>query len=248
MSEIEKKREMSGLQERLRMFEEFRIAKNKILSQDDFMEVTIKDKKTGEIKKKKMLLKSGWRKIKLFFGISSEILEIKREKDGDKIIYMCKARVSAPSGMSAEAVGICSSDEPGKSNMPEYILSSIAQTRAINKAIADLVGADFDEEIDIEKLSEEDLDISHIEPHSKSEKALPSDKTKLVSLIFGMIHEIEGKISRTEIFSKIKDSLGIPKDQNIKITQLDIDQLKKVESILRSEIQNLKAKETENFF
>ncbi len=142
------KKEEPTFADRVKIFEEFRQLKNKVLSSEDFAEVSIKDKRTGETKKRKILLKSGWRKIKIFFGISSEILEMKREKDGDKIIYMCKAKVYTQSGVSAEAVGICSSDEPGKLNMPEYVLSSIAQTRAINKAIADLVGADFDEDVD----------------------------------------------------------------------------------------------------
>ena len=261
MREAGVKKEPIGFQERLRMFEEFRMAKNKILSPEDFVEVSTKDRRTGEVKKRKMILKSGWRKIKLFFGISSEILEIRREKDGNKIIYLCKARVYTQAGMSAEAVGVCSSDEPGKSNMPEYILSSISQTRAINKAIADLVGADFDEDIDIEKLADEDIDISHIEKSQEyyntysesTDRALPSDKSKMVSFIFDMVKklETEGNISKGEIFAKIKEHLGLPKNQQIKITDLDVETLKKIDSFLRGEIASLQQKtnyEEENFF
>jgi hypothetical protein len=260
MKETGVKKEPIGFQERLRMFDEFRMAKNKILSPEDFIEVSSKDRRTGEIRKRKMILKSGWRKIKLFFGISSEILEIRREKDGNKIIYLCKSRVYTQSGMSAEAVGVCSSDEPGKSNMPEYILSSIAQTRAINKAIADLVGADFDEDIDVEKLSDEDIDISHIERSQEnhnygetSEKALPSEKSKIISFIFDMVRKLESekKINKGEIFNKIKEYIGFPKNQQIRITDLDIETLKKIDSFLRAEIENLQQKtnyEEENFF
>jgi hypothetical protein len=228
MREAGVKKEPIGFQERLRMFEEFRMAKNKILSPEDFVEVSTKDRRTGEVKK--------------------------------RIIYLCKARVYTQAGMSAEAVGVCSSDEPGKSNMPEYILSSISQTRAINKAIADLVGADFDEDIDIEKLADEDIDISHIEKSQEyntysesTERALPSDKSKMVSFIFDMVKklETEGNISKGEIFAKIKEHLGLPKNQQIKITDLDVETLKKIDSFLRGEIESLQQKtnyEEENFF
>ncbi len=238
-----------GFQERLRIFEEFRAAKNKILSPEDYTEVSIKDRRTGEIRKRKIILKSGWRKIKLFFGISSEIIELRREKDDDKIIYMCKAKVFTQSGMSAEAIGICSSDEPGKANMSEYVLSSIAQTRAINKAIADLVGADFDEEDDELATTEEDIgeDIS-----TKSRSALPDrDRTEIISKIFDDLRELGEKISRQELFSRIKKILGCDKSTQVRITELKTDELRKVLSFLEEEkrkIENQRGKKEKKDF
>lgn len=236
MEKPEKMRET--FEDRLKVFDEFKTAKSKILSPEDFAEVTVKDKKTKELKKKKIILKSGWRKIKLFFGISSEILEIRREKDGDKIIYICKARVYTQSGITSEAVGICSSDEPGKASMNEYILSSIAQTRAINKAIADLVGVDFEDEFieDETKVYEpEDLK-KHPGEKQKTENTKPilSDKNTIVSQIFEIIKEISENIPRYEIFSKIKKHLGIDEKQQFKITELDTKQLTELLEFLNS--------------
>lgn len=232
-----------GFQERLKIFEEFRTAKNKILSPEDYTEVTIKDRRTGEVRKRKIILKSGWRKIKLFFGISSEIIELRREKDDDKIIYMCKAKVFTQSGMSAEAIGICSSDEPGKANMSEYVLSSIAQTRAINKAIADLVGADFDEEDDELATTEEDAGGGNMNVNVKSRSALPDrDRTEIISKIFDELRELgDKKISRQEIFSKIKQVLGIGRNAQVRITELKTDELRKVLNFLEDEKRKMES-------
>ena len=231
-----------GFQERLKIFEEFRTAKNKILSPEDYTEVAIKDRRTGEVRKRKIILKSGWRKIKLFFGISSEIIELRREKDDDKIIYMCKAKVFTQSGMSAEAIGICSSDEPGKANMSEYVLSSIAQTRAINKAIADLVGADFDEEDDELATTEEDVGGGGGSINVKSRSTLPDrDRTEIISKIFDDLRELGEKVSRQEIFSRIKQILGIDRNTQVRITELRIDELKKVLNFLEDEKRKIES-------
>ncbi len=228
----------SSFGNRFKMFEEFRNAKSKILSPEDFAEVVLKDRKTGEMKKRKIILKSGWRKIKLFFGISSEILDIKRERDGNKIIYMCKARVYTQGGISAEAVGICSSDEPGKANMSEYILSSIAQTRAINKAIADLVGVDSDEEEETHEIEDEvyyDKDKRYNEKQKEEIGIMEADhidKSALISKIFDLMKDI--KLQKSEIFSMIKKELGFDKRAQVKITDLSINQLKKIERLMSS--------------
>lgn len=243
----EKKSNIQGFDDRLRLFDEFRIAKSKILSPEDFTEVTIRDKKTKEIKKKKIILKSGWRKIKLFFGLSSEIIEVKRERDENKIIYMCKARVYTQSGISSEAVGICSSDEPGKSSMNEYVLSSIAQTRAINKAIADLVGVDFIEEEDIIDEETRDSEISLVETIEKERakvkeedvgtaetKIIPRDRENLLSQVFELLKELSSRIPRYEIFSRIKKQLKMDEKTHFRISELDTEQLREVIAVLNS--------------
>lgn len=240
MEKTEKIKMKETFEDRLKVFDEFKIAKSKILSPEDFAEVVIRDKKTKELRRRKIILKSGWRKIKLFFGISSEIIEVRREKDGDKIIYICKARVYTQSGITSEAVGICSSDEPGKSSMNEYILSSIAQTRAINKAIADLVGVDFEEdefadyetrECETEEIGKQKLDEKK---KIESSKPVAADKNLIVSQIFEMIKEISESIPRYEIFSKIKKHFGLDEKQQFKITDLDTKQLTELVDFLNS--------------
>ncbi|MCS7213013.1 MAG: hypothetical protein NZ927_02155 [Candidatus Calescibacterium sp.] len=245
MDKLEKKvNESQTFEERLKIFDEFRLAKSRILSSEDFAEVVLRDKKTKELKRRKIILKSGWRKIKLFFGISSEILDVRREKDGEKIIYICKARVYTQSGIASEAVGICSSDEPGKSSMNEYVLSSIAQTRAINKAIADLVGVDFEDDLieyerdyensslDIQDETREDI------RRKENNKIVLADKNQMISKIFDMIKEIEGKIPRHQIFLRIKKHLKLDDKAPLKISELDVKQLTEILELLNSIKEN----------
>ena len=229
---------LNAVNESLKSFELFRFVKSKLLSADDFAEVTLRDRKTGEIRKRKVILKSGWRKIKTFFKISSEILELKREKEDDKIIYFCKVRAWLPSGVSSEAVGICSSDEPGKKNMSEYVLASIAQTRALNKAIADLVGGDVGEDIDEEVAEQIREWIKEEEEKAVAEKErpeLPSKKSMILREVFDTIKELEKNgVSRADVFARIKETLGLDKTAQVRLSDLSEDELSKVKNELSS--------------
>lgn len=114
--------------------------------------------------------KSGWRKIATAFNLSTQSLEkIKTVEDG-VVRYEVKARAVAPNGKTSEATGMCGSNESnfmeagapdegepadhedyfkidGKwrrlkdpKAVDEHSIMATAETRAINRAISDLVG------------------------------------------------------------------------------------------------------------
>jgi hypothetical protein len=95
------------------------------------------------IGKKKYIKRSGWRKIALSFGISTKIVSVEKEtlEKGD-IRISVKAEAIAPNGRVCEEIASCSSSEVTKSNMDPTLhnIETKAATRAINRAISDLVG------------------------------------------------------------------------------------------------------------
>ncbi|MEM3489816.1 MAG: hypothetical protein QXO75_09230 [Nitrososphaerota archaeon] len=111
--------------------EAFQRLKQSVLDQNDIV----------EINGKKYIKRSGWRKIALAFNISTEVVTIEREKIGETYVIRVKARASAPNGRVSEEVGICDSTEFTGGLKPTYHnIESKAATRAINRAISNLVG------------------------------------------------------------------------------------------------------------
>ncbi len=87
--------------------------------------------------------RTGWRKLALFFGLSSpEIVEERRWERNGEFGYDFVVRVVAPNGQEMVGVGSCSQGDVRKSKMDptEHNVRSKAQTRALNRAIADLIG------------------------------------------------------------------------------------------------------------
>ncbi len=102
----------------------------------------LEDDDTVTIGKKEYIKRSGLRKIALAFNLSVEVMETERERTGDDWSVRVKARSTTPSGRFCEDVGVCDSDEVRKGGMNPTLhnVESKATTRAINRAIADLVG------------------------------------------------------------------------------------------------------------
>ena len=128
--------DVERVREYYRLFEE---AKSSLLTKDDYAEVEFKNKQ-GQITKSVFIKKTGWWKIKTLLNISVEILNSQRIKEGDKVVYVYKVQAKTLSGLTSQAEGVCSSDEPTKKNVSEFVLSGTAQTRAVNRAISMLVG------------------------------------------------------------------------------------------------------------
>ncbi len=82
--------------------------------------------------------KSFWRKCQRFFNLSLEKIEERREKIEDYFVYHFIYRATAPNGAFVDGAGSCSSDEKGLVKT-EHNTRAIAETRAKNRAIADLV-------------------------------------------------------------------------------------------------------------
>jgi hypothetical protein len=95
---------------------------------------------TINVKGKRLPIKSYWRRVARAFTLSTMILElnIQRNDKGKIISADCKARALHPSGAFADAYGGASVFESRDWNKDSDIPAT-AQTRAISRAISDLV-------------------------------------------------------------------------------------------------------------
>ncbi len=106
--------------------------KNQVLDHNDFVDIA----------GKAYIKRSGWRKIALAFNISTDIIEVQRIKEGDTMIVYTKAKATAPNGRYAIGTAVCDSTEfeTGKLKGTLHNIETKSATRAINRAISDLVG------------------------------------------------------------------------------------------------------------
>jgi len=119
--------------EALKRFEDF---KRQVLTKDDYVEITTR--KSGE--RKKYIKKSGWLKYALATGISLQLVSESREVTPEgKTIYHFTYRAIAPNGRYADAVGSASVDEREFARRVHDV-RALAQTRAMERAISNLVG------------------------------------------------------------------------------------------------------------
>lgn len=128
-AEIVAPQNLEKLKEALKKFEEF---KKDILRDSDKV----------QIGKNIYIKKSGWLLYAMACGLSLEMREEKIEdtSDGERI-YHYTYRAIAASGRFADAVGSASSREKEKYAHEAHDVRALAQTRAMNRSIANLVGA-----------------------------------------------------------------------------------------------------------
>lgn len=100
----------------------------KIIRPEDVQKIAGKDFKK----------KSFWRKCQRFFNLSLEKIEERREEHNGIFSYHFTYRATAPNGAYGDGCGSCSFDEKGLLKT-EHNTRAIAETRAKNRAIADLV-------------------------------------------------------------------------------------------------------------
>lgn len=117
--------------EAMRAFEEFKRA---VLTDSDFYE------QGG----KRYVRKSGWMKYAMALGISTEVFDevcqTVKFNGVDTLVYNFTAKASAPNGRFAIAVGSASSDEGKPWAKALHSIRAMAQTRAVERAISNLVG------------------------------------------------------------------------------------------------------------
>jgi len=98
---------------------------------------------------KEYIRRSGFRKIALAYRISTQLLARKWEQAGGEVIAYAAYRAIAPNGRYADGEGWCSLSEAnvkrlagskGMEGKQYHVAAAIAATRAINRAIADLIG------------------------------------------------------------------------------------------------------------
>lgn len=120
--------EADAVLEMIRSFEYF---KSKVLTERDF----------ATIQGKPFVKKSGWSKYALACMVSTEVREERvEERNGHRIYHFTYRAIHLPSDRYAEAVGSASEAERKEWNHPEHDVRTLAQTRAFNRAISNLVG------------------------------------------------------------------------------------------------------------
>ena len=120
---------VSSIDEILGAWNSFKELKYRLLNDTDF----------AEIRGERYAKKSAFRKLALAFGISVEITREDRLdfKDGS-VGYLMTAKASSPNGRSMMACASCHTDEKRFSKASDA--RAVAQTRATNRGIADLIG------------------------------------------------------------------------------------------------------------
>ncbi|MFX0023747.1 MAG: hypothetical protein ACFE9S_15580 [Candidatus Hermodarchaeota archaeon] len=110
-----------------------------LIKRHKFVKTTLLDEHDiVNIKKNKYIKKSGWRKFINAFGISIELIDQKvYEKFNDKHAEV-RVRAIAPNGQSVEGIGLKSWSELYEKTIHNLIAN--AWTRAVNRAVSDLVG------------------------------------------------------------------------------------------------------------
>ena len=107
----------------------------------ELKEEVLQENDTVMISGKKYIKRSGWRKIALAFNVSTEIISVERDYGSDLKICHVKARAIAPNGRVSEEIASCDSTEfQGNIKFSVHNLETKAATRAINRAISNLVG------------------------------------------------------------------------------------------------------------
>lgn len=115
----------------LEMIQAFEYFKSKVLNKKDFAVIQ------GEPRVKK----SGWSKYALACNVSTELRDERvEERDGHRIYHFNYRAVHLPSGRFADAVGSASEAERREWTHPEHDVRSLAQTRAFNRSVSNLVG------------------------------------------------------------------------------------------------------------
>jgi hypothetical protein len=115
-------------QEILTAWQAYQELKLKLLTKDDF----------AKIQGQEFPKKSAYRKLALAFGVSVEILNEKRIEITNGVAYEISAKAVSPNGRFMVAVGSAHSNEKRFSKPSD--IRAIAQTRATNRAISDLLG------------------------------------------------------------------------------------------------------------
>lgn len=124
---------LAEIQQRYTMFDKL---KKSILTDNDYADIKTKN---GVVK---AIRKSGWYKLGVAFNLDSQIIEERKETnptDPTKFAYHITIRCTADNGRFTEAVGTCDNTE--KSEDSEHVIRAMAETRATERAIVKMVGA-----------------------------------------------------------------------------------------------------------
>jgi hypothetical protein len=162
----------------VKAWDSFKELKFRLLNETDF----------AEIRGERYAKKSAFRKLALAFGLSVELVREDHITFKDSTAFLLTARASSPNGRFMTAVGSCHTDEKKFSKASDA--RAVAQTRATNRCIADLIGwaAPSAEEIIGEEVEPPHRELPqgqrHEEESSESKNAMTErQRGLLVSLI-----------------------------------------------------------------
>lgn len=165
----------------VRVWQNFNELKLKLLDDSDFV----------EINREVLLKKSGFRKLALAFGISCEITNEQRVIINEKDAYLITVKASAPNGRFMTSVGSCYEAER-RFNKPSDI-RAIAETRATNRAIANLIG--WSTPSAEEMITEDVIEYAPSTKHEESDESKMTERQKklLIQLIIQRNHDPEDR-------------------------------------------------------
>jgi len=139
----------------LQRFEELKKA---LLTDEDWqiIWVTVKDPDTGEKnrERKKFIRRTGFRKLALAFNLSTKLASEQRvDRPDGSFMWKIQVEVEAPNGRTSWGIAVCDSRERDFSQHQEHDVYSTAYTRALNRAISDMIagGVVSAEEIEAEQ-------------------------------------------------------------------------------------------------
>ena len=136
------------LDEAFQAFEMFDKAKERLLRDRDVVWFGKGGKPVpkGTADAKPYLLKSAWRRMARFFGLSIDVAGREKIGEGDNYIWVYRYRITHPCGAYVVSEGVCSSKDSfftkgGRVTAVEADVMLKAQTVAINRGVSDLLGS-----------------------------------------------------------------------------------------------------------
>ena len=95
-----------------------------------------------EIRGKKFPRRSAWRKLSVAYGISYTIIDrqMHRDENGNLMSAEFVVRATAPNGRHSDGWGSCAVSERNAGHKANHDIPATAETRAKNRAAADLFG------------------------------------------------------------------------------------------------------------
>ena len=179
-TQIIAKPDVQGAVEVMRAFQEL---KQKVLDAND----------TVTISGKQYIKRSGWRKIAMAFNITTEIVKIEREKIDNVYVVRVVARAKTPMGRISEEAGVCDSTEFERGNLQGTLhnIETKAVTRAINRAISNLVGGGEVSAEEIIKGPDEIVKEREIKEEPQKEPATELITTKQINFLNNLMKDPE---------------------------------------------------------
>ncbi|PLX27652.1 hypothetical protein C0583_00225 [Candidatus Parcubacteria bacterium] len=195
----------------LEAWRNFNELKMKLLEDSDFI----------ILKGEKYAKKSAFRKLAFAFGISCEIKREERVELDDGYAYEITMRSSSPSGRFMTSVASCHSNERHFSKDSD--VRAIAQTRATNRAVADLIGwsAPSAEEMMTELPEPDERPTHEATPNNWFEKIISNPENRPVRTEEQIASRLLSSKQRSLLISLIGEKIHDPEERENQLAMVD---------------------------